>query len=361
MDVGEMPAWPRRAVLEGLPLVGYKEHPDKTWEFCPFPSCLKAALDYMGDHTGYDYLMGTTGAAFRLLWNSHEWDGGNVDLLVMAPDPHEPFRRAFAAIGYDPVMVWQGDCEEEGSFLRRIAENIDRRRPVIAFGVIGPPECCLIAGYDEGGDVLVGWNFFQGQPPFSIGVEYESSGYFRKREWFPGTYGLILIGERRETPAPDEVYRRSLQWALEVSYAPAVRQRHNGLAAYQAWAADLLRNEEFTMDDGELLGLRLMAHDDASLMVGEGRPLAAQFLRRAAAHLPAISDELLAAAELYQAEGHLIQSIWDLLGDMSRPAERVRRLARPEIRCQMAAIILQAREKDAEAIQHVARALSASI
>ena len=41
-----------------------------------------------------------------------------------------------------------------------IIESIrDRGRPVIAHGVIGPPEECIIAGYDEGGDVSVGWNF----------------------------------------------------------------------------------------------------------------------------------------------------------------------------------------------------------
>ncbi len=65
---------------------------------------------------------------------------------------------------------------------------------MIAFGIVGPPEPVIITGFDEGGDVLTGWSFFQGFPPFNEGLEYEPGeegqpGYFRKRDWFKDAAG----------------------------------------------------------------------------------------------------------------------------------------------------------------------------
>ena len=37
---------------------------------------------------------------------------------------------------------------------RRIKSEVDNGRPVLAFGVISPPECCLITGYDDDGRFL---------------------------------------------------------------------------------------------------------------------------------------------------------------------------------------------------------------
>ncbi len=87
---------------------------------------------------------------------------------------------------------------------------MERGVPVLAFGVVGPPKCCIICGYDGddgvGGDVgdgggdgaLVGWNFFVHVPPWAgdPGVTILPNGMFRKENWFPETRSLLIIGER---------------------------------------------------------------------------------------------------------------------------------------------------------------------
>ena len=65
----------RKAVLEGVPRIGYDVH------MCPFPGSLYACLAYLGASPDYDYLMGVTGAAFRRFWSRD--DGGNVDLFYL--------------------------------------------------------------------------------------------------------------------------------------------------------------------------------------------------------------------------------------------------------------------------------------
>lgn len=52
--------------------------------------------------------------------------------------------------------------------------------------------------FDEGGDVLIGWSYFQAAPEFSGNIEFEPSGYFSKRNWFADTESLVLIGEARK-------------------------------------------------------------------------------------------------------------------------------------------------------------------
>ena len=190
-----------RVVLDGVPRVGFyfdmQQHAD-TKPRCPedvcFPSVMRACLEYLGDGLGcrqvgvwnkdwrlgcgYAYLMGTTGVAFRLNWKPG-WHGDNVASFLVSDDPSEIFRRGFASVGYECEIVCKSQVGQnsESLFRQKIIESIrDKGRPVIAHGVIGPPEECIVAGYDEGGDVLVGWNFFQGSPDCNAGAEFEPNG-----------------------------------------------------------------------------------------------------------------------------------------------------------------------------------------
>jgi hypothetical protein len=327
----------------------------------------------MGEDIPYEYVMGSSGACFRLLWNANRWDGANVDIIVMAADPLEPYRRAFEAAGHAFEMFGNKQVRHKASesvvfferhedheyFRSRIIESIrDKRRSVIGLGVVGPPEACVITGYDEHGDVLIGWSFFQDMPQFNAGVEFEPCGYFRKRDWFQDTPGLIVIGEEGEKPPPNETYRKALEWALSVARTPMVNERHSGLAAYTVWREDLLRDEAFLADDVATLWERYMVHNDALTMVAEGRWYASLFLAQAARHEPAMAEELLLAAACYAAEHDLSWKIADLVGGFGFEESMVRKLADPGIRREIVPLILEARDKDAEAAAHIERALT---
>ena len=119
----------------------------------------------------------------------------------------------------------------------------ERKKPVIAFGVIGPPESCIITGYDEKGEVLIGWNLFQVIPEFTNEVEFEPSGYFRKPHWFKETPGLIIIREKHKKPSAEEIYQKALEWAIKVIRTPKIREFHNGLASYTVWAEKMQQDE----------------------------------------------------------------------------------------------------------------------
>jgi hypothetical protein len=386
MPTEHSPTGADRVVLEGVPRVGFypsmRAHSDSQMrcpEDVPLPSCLRACLEYLGDGLGcrkiglcspewqlgcgYAYLMGASGAAFRLTWKPG-WHGDNVASFLASDDPSEVCRRAFAAVGYDCGIICGSELATEGrdkaEYMRsRIIESIrDRLRPVIAYGVVGPPEECIVTGYDEGGEVLIGWSFFQDGAEFRDDLEFEPNGYFRKRDWFESTKGLLVIGNKQEQPDLKRVYLDALRFALRVARDPRRGSRHNGLAAYDAWAEHLLTDEEFATDDLDVLRQRYVVHDDATLTVAEGRWYASIFLAQAAMDAGLNAPELYAAASCYAAEHDLMWDIWRIVGGGHDEAA-VRKLAEPDARRQIVPIIREARDRDAEAAEHLERVLAA--
>ncbi|MBI3948481.1 MAG: hypothetical protein HY321_21385 [Armatimonadetes bacterium] len=364
---------PARVRLEGVPRVRFYDG-TRCPEDVPLPSCLRACLEYLGDppgcrhlqgqaatwpmHCGYAYLMGTSGAAFRLLWNPQVWDMANGDVMRTAEDPRQPVLRAFESVGYACEILRQEEGRDNGALFReRIAASLRQGRPVIGFGVVGPPECCLITGCDEGGEALIGWSFFQDFPEFAAGLEFEPTGEFRKRDWLAETPGIVVIGERGERPESGEVFRRALDWAIRVTRTPRVRHRRAGLAAYGAWAEALLRDDQFAGQELAVLHDRYMVHYDATGTVAEGRWYASLFLRQIAASEPAAAAPLERAAACYVAEHDLMWAVWEFAGGNGVSDAHVRKLAEPRVRRRIVPLIHLAREKDEQAAGHLEEAL----
>ncbi len=364
---------PERCVLEGVPRIHFYEGA----RFCPedicFPSALKSCLEYMGDpigckHTspparglaacGYSYLVGTTGEAFALSW-SPDWRPSNAirNLAVVTDDA--PYRYALDSIGYTCKSVHkEPDRDNEAIFREHIVASIAQaRHPVIAFGVIGPPEAAIIAGYDAGGEVLMGWSFFQGDPQFAGGLEFEPSGYFRKRDWFRETDGLVIIGEKHDAPKLDHVTKQALRWNIEVARRPLVNGLASGFAAYTAWAEALSHDADFPADDEATLRSRHMLHEMAVGTVAENRWYGAQFLLEAAEHVHySLVEDLFIAAGRLAGEHDLMWKVWDAAGGNGNP-QAWARLAEPAVRRQIIPLILEARDKDIDAVAHCEHAL----
>jgi hypothetical protein len=381
--------YPVRCVLDGVPRVHFYEGGKRCPEDIILPSVVRAVLEYLGDEDygckhclaqtpeckvlcTYAFLVGVSGAASYLSWKEG-WHGDNPAIFYMSADAAAPERHIFDAVGYEfEWVVKEQGCDNEALFRQRIAESIQRGMPVLGYGVIGPPEASIIAGYDEGGDVLIGWSFFQGFPEFNAGVEFESSGQFRKRGWFASTECLLIIGDKKDKLSLKETCRTALQWMRQVVRTPMVRpepdapewyrQRHNGLAAYDAWAEHLLRDEAWPAGDEATLRAHHRIHDDAIGTVAEARWYGSVFLAEMAEHFAAgpgklgTTEHVLHAAACYAAEHDLMWKVWELAGGIGNP-DAYRFMADPAVRRAMVEIIRQARDQDAQAADHIERAL----
>ncbi len=358
-----------RLLLRGVPKVGFHQSGDQCPETVPFPSCLAAALRYLGGEYPWIpleahnrlwrlnyanvHILGATGMAFGLLWRPG-WHQDNVDMMFVA-DPRAIIDRAFRAAGYSYEIIEKtGNVDDdERTYRARVYDSLMRGRPVLAFGVVGPPECCLLTGYDEHGETVMGWNYFAEMPPWKEGLAFEPTGEFRAQDWVRSTHSLVIIGERAERRLD---LREILTWALHVAQTPEVMGRHAGFAAYAAWAGQILDDDAFPADDAAVLSQRHEAHYVESLNLAECRAWAGQFLRHLAQSAPAVAEELLAAADCYTAEHDLMWQMWDLTGGHDS-GQAYLRFARREARRKAAALIGQARDLDQRAASYLERAL----
>jgi len=350
--------------LEGVGRVFYGQQ-DGHPEITPFPSCLRSCLKYLGEESlpsnlAYARILCRSGAAFRLVWNPSRWDGGNVDILAMEDDAVAPIRRAFEASGFEARLFanadWEGLRSEgravseaaskfpaflgEEAMKKVIVSSIDNGKPVIAFGVIGPPEACIVAGYEDGGGTLLGWNFFQGFEDAFPEREFDSAGRFRKRGWYPGITGVALFGWRIAGAEDDPRSEAAelIDLALEVMTARRIgtgeRARVSGQAAFSS-LADALRSGSLPCAEGERHEVaRMMASCDALDMCNEGRYYAALYFGLLAQSL---ADGEAAAALKEASLAFRIESgnIWDavkLLGGSRRGPEQIAALASEETR-----------------------------
>jgi hypothetical protein len=320
-------------------------------------------MHHLGEEVRGDYAMGVSGGAFKLFWEP-PWAWGNCDLLLIG---EEPVRRTFAALGYDYTMLPDYDRASPGDtkerYRKEIVRNIDDGRPVIAVGVVGPPEACVIAGYDKGGEVLYGRSYFQ----------ESGKGYFSTDEWFENCHGLILLGEKRTKPSPRQVLREALEWAVQLA-----RQREfdryaldgappkqggviSGFAAYYAMAEALLRDEDFAFppDDTESMELRCCAiGNDGLHLLHYKRQDAASFLKTMAEDDGPVSEDLGAAAQAYLQEMEVLAPSLGLVPHSFKPQRERLKLCDPELRRRLAAIVREARAQEERAIGHLEKALA---
>lgn len=381
----------RRMVLDGVPQVAFAPIHDGQFEFTPFPSCLKAVCGFLGQRHDYYYLLSACGGAFRLLWRKDEWFGGNVDLFFMEPDPLTPYRRGLAAAGWTGTVLINDSssfddeqtnsearlehlqsnlCSDEGIYRERIITSIDAGRPVIAFGVVGPPEASIVAGYDAGGDVLIGWSMFQehldpthdttpgGADEMNPPAAIEENGYFRQTDWFRRTLGIITLDDPCEIDR-DGVYRTTAEWIPKIIQRPSVNEFHTGLGAYNAYIACLTDDSQFPSDDLPALAQRKMVHYDAMTMIAE-RSGGARFVEEMAGRerFAAAREELMTTSGRFARVVEQMEAWWKIVGPIWSDEEaQIRAVGDPKIRAAFIPHIEVARDADGEAAKLMEKAM----
>jgi hypothetical protein len=328
-------------VLEGVPRVGYDTR------FCTLAGSIEAVMQYLGDPTDYDYVMGVTGLAFRRLWNRD--DGGNVGPLHFAP---ECVRKAFWALGYNHRTVSYESGRE--AMLLALKRSLASGRPVLASGIVGPPECEIVTGYSQGGAILHGWSYFQDDPKDKY---YSRPDWFEKADW-ANNVGLIVIGSKRTrgVPSKRQVLTSSLQWAIELERRPTregLADHSSGLAAYDAWAEALQVDADYPSANAEVMNTRHMVQTDQAVMVEERRHAAA-FLRKMADAAPEAAKHLTAAADLYDQVGQEGGPVYPWGPNWAKPD-----LADPTVRHEIAKHVRAARNAEAKAVALLEEALAA--
>ncbi|MEK6207119.1 MAG: hypothetical protein AABM32_05705 [Chloroflexota bacterium] len=257
----------KRRILKDVGPLRFGEGHDTTF---PYALALATGADY-------DWLMGTSGAAFTTTIDESGWD-------PLAATPRDPETLARAARGagvrLDPEPPPYDD-EMRALILDRAKEAIDEHLPPLVFGLGGPPEYGLIIGYDEEGPTFFARTFFdKGDDPRRAGwSEFESED----------RGGLIFLDK---TVPPDRP--QALRDGIDAALAAA----EDSDQALTSWAAAL--RDDARWSDAKHAGSAAFADHAMRSVLVDKRRAAARFLRAARGLLPnAPGSDLLRAAESY--------------------------------------------------------------
>jgi len=342
----KLPAEFAARVLEGVPPLRW----EKTE--CTFAGAVLSCMQFLKDGATYDFIMGVSGGAFRLFW-CRRWCPSSGDLMLIGLGPAE---RTFKALGYR--WEWFGKNSTPGEkerFRDKIVENINRGRPVLATGIIGPSEHGVVAGYEQNGGALVGWSFFQ----------QDAGKYYKSEGWYESDFDLMItIGEKSQAPPEADTLGGALEWAVELARRPEFEAYGGaryacGLNAYDEWAAALLRDEDFPAGDLETLTCR--CNVNASVVLAnllDSRASAARFLKGMAEVSPAAKPGLIAAAGDYDREVSVVRDAMGRAPFCTDAEARRLEMADRSLREFLSSKILEARDLDARAVAHLERALT---
>jgi hypothetical protein len=225
----------------------------------------------------YDWLLGSSGAAFTTTIDEAAWDP-----LAAAPRDAATLERAARAAGVrlDPEPP-PYDEEMRALILDRAKEAIDGRLPPLVFGLGGAPEYGLVVGYDEEGPTFFARTFFdKGDDPRRAGwpdFQSEERG------------GLIFL-DKAAPPDRPSALREGVDAALSAAEASD--------RALTSWAAAL--RDDTRWSDAKHAGTAAFADHAMRSTLVDKRRAAARFLRAARGLLPnAPGADLLRAAESY--------------------------------------------------------------
>jgi hypothetical protein len=333
-----------RAVIEGVRKLSWD-----TGEMCEFASALVAALEVLGTDVAYPFVVGTSGAAFRFTLEPGAWNFGNYSIRNISADPYEPMRRALDATGHVYTIVEQGSRDEDTA---RIVASLDAGAPVLAYPVVGPSDCCVITGYDEGGEVLLGWSTYQNIPD-DHDYPHDATGYFRKPGWHDNLQGYILIGEKQTPPPLRQIYLDALAWAVKLLRTPAVNQYATGLEGLRVWAEEMTQAQYFPEGDEETLGWRYVSAAVNMTMLRD-HCVAEAFLARMAEDEPDLAPGLAAASACYVEVARLRDEMDGVMSDAFTEAA-MKAIGDPAARRAYAELILRIRDQEAEAATHLER------
>lgn len=258
-------------ILYGVPKVSYGTYGGNT----PYPICLKACSEYLGENLEYYFTMVSSAAAFRLVWNNEMWDLSNVDIYHTFEESNDVYRLAAEALGREFSFLGRDESTTKEEFISFIKEHIDEGYPCIALGIIGPPEACIITGYRKGGEELLGWNFFQNDPAFAASVEIDESGYFISSHWWENTdtQAVMCMGAiKGASLSTEEIIAnavKALQGRTDCGYS-------KGVNAYGAWKEALKENYTSLFE-------QMLCHNDAMQCLRDGRRCAASYFEELSA------------------------------------------------------------------------------
>ena len=286
------------------------------------------------------------------------WDLSNIDIYHTLRESNEIYQLGAKALGREFFFLGREENTTKEDFTSFIKSKIVKGFPVIALGIIGPPEPCIVAGYEASGDVLAGWNFFQNDLEFSSEITLMDNGnihgYFRSEKWWENTdtQAVMCLGAVIDNPCSD---KEIIKMAADIMEPRNEGIYAKGLNAYDAWKEMLLDEKWFENGAGfDYLFEKLLVQNDAMTCISDGRKWGAEYFKGLSEHFSETESEMCRKiAAHFQKVSSIAGEMMSLIGDWSDMENMLDNLGNRSVREKIGKLIDSAKEEDTLAYEQI--------
>jgi len=292
--VAKVHRMPDAKIIEGIEPLSWD-----SGEIISFIGCVRRVLAHYGEQHNYMYLMGISGAAFRL----HFFDGW----CPSSPDPGCGFNcsavllRTLGRKSEEHFMKTQfhempGALDAE-QMKQKITESIDKGVPVVAIDIVHVPEWGIITGYQNNKQDFLCRSYFD------YGIE--DYNIAEKTPWI-----ALTIGEKGEALSGEEAVRQSLALAHHVGVTEKFDNYFSGTAALKAWIASLENEASFATVSASEANMADPCGANAWIYetFRASKPVAAEFVRTYAGVFGQMNNAALELASIYDEQAKLLEA-----------------------------------------------------
>ena len=280
-----------------------------------FNSCMRSAMVALNENDAFDFMFfaGVTGDLFTQTWSEPKWQYNN-EYSFACRDTQVPIQAAFDACGYEYEYIYEADIQKnKSSYTKKIVDSIDKGYPVLTFGIVGPPCCSIICGYDDNGDILIGYSQFTDEPKEDNPMDLVcSDSYFQVRNGLEKSTALIFIGRKKIAPSVADSIRNSLLNIYKLASLPSADNICFGKQAFDAWAESLLCDEYFK--DESMLARPLDTYGSCMVMLGTNMYYIQEYLHKSLELCPDMKDQIEKLQRAYQKVNEELQELVEFQG-----------------------------------------------
>lgn len=273
--------------------------PNLSWdEMNSFMGALQSVGHKIGDHSGYAYFCGVSGAAFRTQFFD-TW-------CPSSPDPTVGYNAGAAVLkarGLDATWLHvSSDGKNKPQILAAIKKSIDAGMPALAIDLIEMPEWGVIIGYQKNGEELLCRTYFDKRRDFDIAQK------------FP--FAVVILKPDGKMPDEKANILRGFGIVVENLTTEKYDEYFSGLAAFDKWMVRL-QDDDFTKLDSGKLSEVIQANYWTYQRLIADRKTGIEYLNMVAQKMPGLEPKTAGLAALYQRE---VETLEPLLEDLPCPA-----------------------------------------
>jgi len=206
-----------KVFIDKIPRLKWGESTDNS-----FIKSTQFSLNALGENYSYEFLMGISGAAFRLHFNP-DWCPSSADSTT----GFDVSRVLFKSLGYKSKLhsIDDNNFDDIKSLYQKIIAQINLGIPIIAINLKVCPEWGLITGY------------LKNRPGILCRTYFDKSDEYSLAEHAP--WLSFFIGEKGQPLDEDELFINSLKIAVQLAKTDEFGKYKSGFSAFEKWIEEL--------------------------------------------------------------------------------------------------------------------------